>query len=112
MIKIVYVLTGDEKMPTCKNCNRKWNWKNTFIKFLRFSSGVECSYCGEKQFVTPGSRKRTGLISIAPIVTLIPAVLFEAPLPIVITSLIVTTVLAMTLSLYMIELSNDDEPLW
>lgn len=99
-------------MPNCKSCSQKWGWKNTFIKFLCFNRGVMCLYCGEKQFVTPESRKRTGLISIAPTLTLIPAVLFEIHLPIVISILSITTVLAMFLSLYMIELSNEDKPLW
>ncbi|NYF26336.1 TIGR04104 family putative zinc finger protein [Sporosarcina sp. JAI121] len=99
-------------MPNCESCGRKWNWKNTFIKFLRFGSGIECLYCGEKQFVAPESRKRVGLISISPSLTLIPAVLLKLNLPIIISILCVTAILAMVLALYMIELSNEDEPLW
>lgn len=71
-----------------------------------------CPYCGEKQFVTPGSRKRAGLISITPTLTLIPAVLFEIHLPIVISILSITAVLAMFFSLYTIELTNEDKPIW
>ncbi|MBO0602809.1 hypothetical protein I2483_14160 [Sporosarcina sp. E16_3] len=99
-------------MPNCNSCGRKWNWKNAFIKYLRFNRGVECPYCGEKQYVTPKSRKRTGLISIAPTLTLIPAVQFEIHWTIVISILSVTAVLVMFLSLYMIELTNKDKPLW
>ncbi|WP_438824591.1 TIGR04104 family putative zinc finger protein [Bacillus sp. JJ1521] len=59
-------------MPTCQNCNETWSWKQTIKKSLTFKRALICPYCGERQYISPRTRKRTtAIVFIAPLLSLL-----------------------------------------
>ncbi|WP_088006932.1 TIGR04104 family putative zinc finger protein [Indiicoccus explosivorum] len=58
-------------MPKCTNCHHRWTWKETLKSSFTLDTGMECPYCGSKQYLTRKSRKRItgfGLIGLLPLV--------------------------------------------
>ncbi|WP_188383818.1 TIGR04104 family putative zinc finger protein [Ornithinibacillus halotolerans] len=99
-------------MPTCQNCSKEWKWKQTFKKSFTIKSYIECPYCSEKQYLTAKTRKRSTLPAfIAPLVLFL-KLIFNIPIIIVLFILIGVLLATLALYPYIIELSNEEEPLW
>ena len=37
-------------MPPCKNCYKKWSWKQTFKRSFTVGGDMKCPYCNEMQY--------------------------------------------------------------
>ncbi|MFC3038698.1 TIGR04104 family putative zinc finger protein [Virgibacillus xinjiangensis] len=98
-------------MPTCQKCGKDWSWSQTFKKMFTLDTSMECPYCGEKQYYTKRSRKRTAAVSV-----LIPFLIFLTLLDIslyLIGGIYVVFCLSILGFLpFLIETSNEEEPLW
>ncbi len=99
-------------MPNCQNCGRNWSWGQTFKRSLSFSMAMECPYCKEKQYIPSKVRKRSSLLSFFPALIIILS--FYLDLSTVASFLILVGMLILLIGFYpfMIELSNEEEPLW
>ncbi|TFD92933.1 TIGR04104 family putative zinc finger protein [Jeotgalibacillus sp. R-1-5s-1] len=100
-------------MPRCQNCHQKWSHLATLKRSLNFSSGVTCPHCGEKQFVTKQSRKRSASLSgLISFIIIAAALFFNFSLSELLIFSGVILVLSMLILPYGIELTNKDEPYW
>lgn len=99
-------------MPVCQNCDQKWSWKQTFKQSFTLDIGMNCPYCGQKQYVTKSSRIKSNLFNIIPIVTLPIAIWLEFSLGIALIFAFVIGLIIISLYPYTIELSNKEENFW
>ncbi|MFA1820220.1 TIGR04104 family putative zinc finger protein [Virgibacillus oceani] len=99
-------------MPTCQNCHNKWSWKQTFRKSFTLDTGIPCPYCGEKQFLTSKSRKRSTLgILLIPFLIFVPN-FFDFSLLATLSIYAGYVILFSFTYPFLIELSNREEALW
>ncbi|MFD1361806.1 TIGR04104 family putative zinc finger protein [Lentibacillus salinarum] len=100
-------------MPTCQNCGKKWSWKQTFIRLVRFRTAMACPYCGEEQYESASSRRKTMLIGMMPIplVFILP---YISGLTIWMALILVIVISAGMISVmpFFLKLSNELEPYW
>lgn len=98
-------------MPTCQNCDNEWSWKQTCKKYFTLDTGMACPYCGEKQYVTSRSRKKSSIfLFIGPALMLIN--LFFGPSLIVLFILLGSFPLIVGVYPLMIELTSKEELPW
>lgn len=100
-------------MPVCQNCHQKWPYSKSFKRMMWFNGAMECPHCGEKQYVTKNTRKRSaslsGLISFIIIFSALILDLSFTSLAILATIVLIGAILIMPVG---VKLSNTDEPLW
>ncbi|WP_117149533.1 TIGR04104 family putative zinc finger protein [Paraliobacillus zengyii] len=98
-------------MPTCKNCNKEWSWKQTFKKMFTLDIAMKCPHCGKKQYYTKRARKRsTAIVFITPFMFLLN--MFGISLFLSIGIFLVYCILILVIYPFLIELSNKEEFLW
>lgn len=100
-------------MPHCRNCGYQWTWTNTLNLSFKYFKSVKCQNCGEEQYVSTKSKSRPLLASfIGMFILTISHSLFDLNL-LTYTLLAIPLILAVSvITLYSIELSNEQEPLW
>ena len=100
-------------MPQCQNCKTQWTWGTTLRKSFTLGEGMECPECGKTQYLTKESKKKMGVANFFPAPILILSAMFF--------DIHIATVLAFALVLFaiylmaypqMVELTNDNEPMW
>ncbi|MDZ5711199.1 TIGR04104 family putative zinc finger protein [Jeotgalibacillus haloalkalitolerans] len=100
-------------MAVCQNCHQKWPYSKAFKRIMWFNSPMKCPHCGEKQYVTKNTRKRSatlsGLVSFIIIFSGLFLELSFTSLAILAVAVFVIAILVMPLG---VKLSNEDEPLW
>lgn len=97
-------------MPTCQNCGKEWTWKQTVKTLFRFR--LKCPHCGKRQYLTAMSKFRTSMFGLIPIIALPIFELFNVSwwmIGVLMTPVLIVICIAIP---YMIEVSNEDEPLW
>lgn len=99
-------------MPTCKNCETQWTWKESMKASWKFSGSMRCPHCQSDQYATPKSRQRMTLITWLVLVPLPLTALFDVPLLYTICIIIIFSVIGLTLIPKAMELSNEQKPLW
>jgi CXXC-20-CXXC protein len=99
-------------LPTCQHCHRNWTWKQTVKKSFTLSNQMTCPFCGEKQYISSKTRKRSGLLSFIPPLTMLITLLFDTSIFLTISMLIGSGLALIGIYPFMIELSNKEEPLW
>ena len=72
-------------MATCKNCGYKWGIVDTY-KITMTNKGLTCSNCGKKQYLSTKSQQNLSLGWL--------------------------TILVIFLIPKLVELANDEEPMW
>ncbi|WP_438823900.1 TIGR04104 family putative zinc finger protein [Bacillus sp. JJ1566] len=98
-------------MPTCQKCNETWSWKQTLNKSLTFKRALICPSCGEKQYISLRTRKRTAaIVFIAPFLSLLNSY-FGSHLMLLFILLGYLTLFIVIYPFYL-ELSNKEEPLF
>lgn len=95
-------------MPICQNCKKEWTWKQTIKTLFR----LKCPYCGRKQYESASSKKRGSLFGIIPVFVLPINMFLDFPWWMVLVITIPLVVAIWSVYPYMIELSNEEEPLW
>jgi len=102
-------------MPTCQNCHQKWTWKQTLKRAtITFAGGMTCPYCKEKQYMSTASRKKAGIYyAVFPILIIIPLnVFFDLSIGTAVILAIILIVIMLGINPFMVELSNEEEPLF
>ncbi|MEH7236835.1 TIGR04104 family putative zinc finger protein [Bacillus sp. JJ1562] len=88
-----------------------WSWKQTIKKSLTYKNAMSCPYCGENQYISSRTRKRTAVIGfIAPALILVNLFL-DSPLVILYTMMGLIPLFIVIYPFYL-ELSNKEEPLF
>jgi len=100
-------------VPTCQNCGAEWSWKQTFKAMMRFSISMVCPHCGEKQYESVSSKRKTMLIGMLPIplVFIFPYISGMTVWIALILAIMVSTVM-MSIMPFFLKLSNEEEPYW
>ncbi|WP_212921721.1 TIGR04104 family putative zinc finger protein [Ornithinibacillus bavariensis] len=96
-------------MPTCKSCGTEWAWKQTVKKTF---SNMKCPHCGEKQYLTARSRKKSSVVAFLAPLTLLFSFIVNFSSIVTIILLIGLSIVWFGLSPCIVELSNEEEPLW
>jgi CXXC-20-CXXC protein len=104
-----FVEQGGIKMPICKNCQNKWNWKQTMRKMFTLDTAMICPYCGEKQYQTRKSKRKSAFLNALVTLPLLLNILFEIPGVILLSLFPVLFFLIMSLNPFLIHLSNKEE---
>ncbi|WP_081487870.1 TIGR04104 family putative zinc finger protein [Planococcus antarcticus] len=99
-------------MPTCKNCVTQWTWKESIKASWKFSGSMRCPHCGSNQYATPKSRKRMTLINWLVLLPLPFTAIYNVPLVYSISLILVLFAVGLSLIPKMMELSNEQKPLW
>lgn len=100
-------------MPACKSCGEKWNWKQSIRMSLTKSAdtGVDCPHCQKKQYLTKRSIKINNLfLFLLPLVIII-SILLQVHFFLSMGIIVVTFVLMLVTYPFVVELSEDVEPL-
>ena len=95
-------------MPVCNNCGKKWTWKQTIKTLFRLT----CPHCNKRQYESTSSRKRTSTISLIPLIALPINYLLNLPWWMVGVLMLPIIAVIWMISPYLIEVSNEEEPLW
>ncbi|MDO6449198.1 TIGR04104 family putative zinc finger protein [Oceanobacillus profundus] len=95
-------------MPICQNCGEEWTWKQTVKTLFR----LKCPHCGNKQYESASSKKRTNMIGLIPLIALPINVFFSFPWWMVIVIMIPMIAVILIVYPYMIKVSNEEEPFW
>lgn len=98
-------------MPTCEKCQTEWTWKDSQKAIFQFKKGLKCPYCGETQYQTSSSQKRTSLVGMAPLLML-PVVIFIDSWFLTISLILLASISHLSLIPFFMKLSNEEEPLW
>ena len=99
-------------MPTCKNCETRWSWKESMKASWKFSGAMRCPNCRVDQYATPKSRQRMTLISWLVLLPLPFTALFNVSLLYTVCIIIFFSAIGLSLIPKAMELSNDHKPLW
>ncbi|MCC3359281.1 TIGR04104 family putative zinc finger protein [Bacillus sp. REN16] len=98
-------------MPTCQKCNETWGWKQTLKTSLTFKRTMICPYCGENQYISSRTRKRTAaIVFIAPILPLLSSY-FDSQLATIFILFGYFTLFIVIYPFYL-ETANHEEPLF
>ena len=99
-------------MPTCQNCHTAWSWKQTFKKSFTLNTAMICPYCGENQYVTSRTRKTSSMITSITLAVIMLLNVFWGPSLIFVMALVASIPIYLGSYPFLVELSNQEEPLW
>lgn len=98
-------------MPTCQNCNHKWNWSSAVL--IGFKNNKSCPNCGERQYVMPKTQLRISLFTFLPLFLLVCLNSFFDLNNLLFVSFATVFILGMFVFIpFTIKLSNEQKPLW
>ncbi|WP_217588005.1 TIGR04104 family putative zinc finger protein [Lentibacillus saliphilus] len=99
-------------MPTCQQCGKRWTWKQTMRASFTLDTGYMCPYCETKQYLTKKARHKTSAtVFVIPISLLLP-VFFDMQWYVLVPIYLSVGVLIFLIQPFLMDLSNDEEPLW
>ncbi|GAB4074747.1 hypothetical protein GCM10028778_22500 [Barrientosiimonas marina] len=96
-------------MPTCENCHNTWSWKQTMKKMFTLDPGMNCPYCGERQYQTRKSKNKAGFLNAFVFLPIFLNIFFDIPAAILISLFLVLTSLVISLHPVVMHLSNKEE---
>ncbi|MFD1030153.1 TIGR04104 family putative zinc finger protein [Metaplanococcus flavidus] len=100
-------------MPHCENCNHQWAWGTALRKSFTLGEGMECPECGRTQYLTKQSKKRMGIANFFPAPILIfSGMLFDVDIATILALALVLFAAFMMTYPYMMELTDENEPMW
>lgn len=99
-------------MPICQNCHKQWSWKQTVKKMFTLDTGMICPYCGKKQLLTTQSKKRAGLTNFLTPLAMLFGVLFNLSVITIFILIIASGVIVIAAYPFLVELTEEEEPLW
>ncbi|MGP4073542.1 TIGR04104 family putative zinc finger protein [Piscibacillus sp. B03] len=98
-------------MPTCQKCHTEWTWKDSQKVIFQFKKGLICPYCGETQYQTSDSQKRTSLVGMAPLLML-PVVILTDSWFLTISLILLASITHLSVIPFLMKLSNNQELMW
>ena len=99
-------------MAACQKCHKQWSWKEITKKSFTFEMKMDCPHCGQVQYISAKARKKAiNFAMILQLIWLLPLFL-GATSYFTIISVCTALIMSITLSPFLLELSNEEEPLW
>ncbi|WP_404405435.1 TIGR04104 family putative zinc finger protein [Jeotgalibacillus malaysiensis] len=100
-------------MPVCQNCHQKWSYSKAFKRIMWFNGAMECPHCGEKQYVTKNTRKRSATLSgLISFIVIFSVIILDFSLTGTAIFAALVAIIAIMIMPAGVRLSNNDEPLW
>ncbi|NCU16715.1 hypothetical protein GW534_02865 [Bacillus sp. P1(2020)] len=99
-------------MPICQHCHKQWSWKQVMKRSFTLNHFLICPHCGEKQYVTKRSRRRSAAMNFIPPLFILFPLLFNVSVWIGLGLIVASGVLLYSFYPFIIELSNEEEALW
>ncbi|MGP4076914.1 TIGR04104 family putative zinc finger protein [Halobacillus sp. K22] len=99
-------------MPKCSNCRNEWSWTTCMKMGFKFQRGVACEFCGEKQYQTQASMKKTSLYSMSPLLLLPLLIILDLSVSLSLGIFLVPQLIVIAMFPFTLELSMEEEPLW
>lgn len=100
-------------MPHCENCNHQWSWGMALRNSFTLGEGMECPECGKTQYLTKRSKTRMGIANLfPPPILLFSGMFFEIQVATVLALALVLFAAFMMTYPYMMELSDENEPMF
>ncbi|SFD41263.1 cxxc_20_cxxc protein [Lentibacillus persicus] len=96
-------------MPSCEKCGHTWSWKQTLKKSFTLDPAMKCPNCGEKQYQTRKSRKKSSFLTFIIISPLLLNFLFDIPGVILLSLFPVLFLAVMAIHPFLIKLSSKEE---
>src|SRR5699024_2874960 len=99
-------------MPTCQNCGKDWRWKQTVNSSFTLDTGMKCPHCESKQYLTTKARNRSSIFPfIVPLHNLL-VLFFNLSISVMLSIFVVFYLVFIGIYPFLIELSNQEKPLW
>ncbi|MCF3944907.1 TIGR04104 family putative zinc finger protein [Oceanobacillus alkalisoli] len=92
-------------MPVCQACGKKWSWGQTFKTIFR----LKCPYCGNKQYQSAATRKKTVWYAIIPLSWFPLQAIFDFKLTTAVVFVLIALAIVFVTMPFIIELSNEKE---
>ncbi|WP_160842084.1 TIGR04104 family putative zinc finger protein [Halobacillus halophilus] len=99
-------------MPVCRNCGNEWFWKDTQRLSIRRDRGAVCQFCGEKQFQSRKSMRKVSLFHLLPSLVLPFALVMDVSIVSGLALLFTAEAVFLSAFPWMVELTNQEEPIW
>lgn len=99
-------------MPTCQQCGQEWTWKETLKATFTLSHVLHCPYCKQKQFITSTAKKKLNMLNFIIPLTLLLFLFIDVALIFKLGMLFGIGGLIIVLYPFLIQLTNDDEPIF
>lgn len=96
-------------MPTCKNCDKKWSWKQTVKKMATLNPELTCPYCGEKQYQTQKSKTKAAFLTPIVLLPLLIQIFFDVPGTVLLSLIPVLAIIVFLICPFLVELSCKEE---
>src|SRR5699024_9941211 len=96
-------------MPTCKNCNNKWSWKQTIKKTMTLYPEMSCPCCEEKQYQSKKSKTKVPFLSLIILLPLLIRAFFDVPGAVLLSLIPVLAIIIILIYPFLIELSSREE---
>lgn len=93
-------------MPTCKNCENKWNWKQTISRTTTFNSAMTCPCCGKKQYQTMRSKVKIAILNLIIYLPLLMQAFLDVSKTLLISLIPALGILVILIFPYLVELRN------
>lgn len=100
---------GVFNLPTCKNCQETWSWKQTIKLTSTLNPAIKCPYCGKTQYQTQKSKMKISLLTIFILLPLLINLIFNVSAVFLLSSYLILFILIMILYPFIVELSNTEE---
>lgn len=98
-------------MPTCQNCKQRWSWSQAFKKSFSFR-GMTCPHCKTKQYMSAAYRKKSSIYAAIVPIPLFINIFFDITITLAFIIGFVFAVIVLGIHPFLMELSNEEEPLF
>ena len=98
-------------MPTCQKCKQRWSWTQAFKQSFSFS-GMTCPHCKEKQYMSAAYRKRSSIYAAIVLIPLLINIFFDLSITLAVLLASLIGPLVLGINPFLMELSNEEEPLF
>jgi len=99
-------------MTICQKCQHKWSWKEGIKNAYTFKMKMKCPHCGGNQYMSAKARKKAiNFTMVLQLIWLLP-VFLGAPTILQAVAICFALILCVILTPFLLELSNEEEPLW
>jgi CXXC-20-CXXC protein len=99
-------------MTVCTQCKKTWSIWQAYTFLFSFNRKKTCLYCGHCQYISLITRKKLSALFIAPLILEFPLFVFDFPLLINISFLMLSVFAVQLFVAFSLRLSAEEEPLW
>ncbi|MFC7364678.1 MULTISPECIES: TIGR04104 family putative zinc finger protein [Bhargavaea] len=99
-------------MPICANCRHRWSFRETLRAMYTLKPTMTCPNCKQEQHLTSASRKRGAFMPFLILIPMLLNVFFEMNWLTLIGGMLLVAVVFNLVYPRLIEVTNEEEPIW